>query len=157
MDSINKLYNFLDSVTPLDYDCGKICSSKCCKGNSDNGMILFPGEELKFSDRDNFKIFYDERYDCNIITCNGTCDRKNRPISCRIFPFMFYKTEINSPVRVAADIRAVEFCPILENQLVTDKKFQRAMRISAKYIENDSELSDFIFKLTSLLTDTNGL
>ena len=38
-------YSLLRNTTPLDYDCGKICGGKCCKGDNKTGMLLFPGEE----------------------------------------------------------------------------------------------------------------
>ena len=42
---IESCYSQLRKVTPLDFDCGKICNGKCCKGDEKTGMILFPGEE----------------------------------------------------------------------------------------------------------------
>ncbi len=157
MNSIDKIYEYLDKVTPLDFDCGNICNSKCCQGDDKNGMILFPGEEDKFSEDSNFRIFYDNRYDCKIVSCNGNCDRKKRPVSCRIFPYLFYKTDKDNPCKVAADLRALDYCPVFDDQLPVSKKFLRAMRISAKLIDNDVELSEFVIKLSGLLTDTNGL
>ena len=37
-------YACLGRITPIPADCGKLCGAKCCKGNDDDGMILFPGE-----------------------------------------------------------------------------------------------------------------
>ena len=42
---IKKAYEMLERVTPLTYDCGKLCSGKCCKGDGNIGMWLFPYEE----------------------------------------------------------------------------------------------------------------
>ena len=42
---LKSCYALFRNVTPLDFDCGKLCDGKCCKGTDDTGMILFPGEE----------------------------------------------------------------------------------------------------------------
>ena len=42
---IKSCYSVLRKTTPLDFDCGKICNGKCCKGDENTGMIIFPGEE----------------------------------------------------------------------------------------------------------------
>ena len=31
--------------TPLRADCGVLCDKACCRGNDNDGMLLFPGEE----------------------------------------------------------------------------------------------------------------
>ncbi|MHB8918735.1 MAG: hypothetical protein ACYC4H_11980, partial [Desulfocucumaceae bacterium] len=44
------LYALTATVTPLDYDCGVLCGSTCCRPNRKNslGVYLFPGEESRF-------------------------------------------------------------------------------------------------------------
>ena len=52
---IKKAYELLDRVTPLTYDCGKLCGGRCCKGDGNTGMWLFPYEEEILKDIDSFE------------------------------------------------------------------------------------------------------
>ena len=44
---ILKCYKILENETPLNFDCGKICKNKCCKGDENTGMLLFPGQGFR--------------------------------------------------------------------------------------------------------------
>ena len=154
---IKKAYEFLENVTPVKFDCGKICNKKCCKGNDNDGMLLFPGEEELFSDNSNFEIYYDSRYECTAIRCKGFCNRNERPLSCRIFPYLIYTDEKSGNHAVAPDIRALDFCPLLIEKYDFDRKFLRALRLASHKLCENTEISDFIQKITKKLTDFNGL
>lgn len=43
------IYRLLDKVSPVDYDCGKLCGSVCCTYSDtceeELGIYLYPGEE----------------------------------------------------------------------------------------------------------------
>ena len=44
------IYRLLDRVSPVPYDCGKLCGSACCTISGDHpdeemGIYLYPGEE----------------------------------------------------------------------------------------------------------------
>ncbi len=154
---IKKVYEFLEKTTPVKYDCGKICDKKCCKGERNDGMLLFPGEEEIFRDNDNFNIYYDVRYECNAIICNGPCDRNERPLSCRIFPYFIYSDNEKGKLSVAPDIRAIDFCPLLAEKYELDRNFLRTLRISALKLSENQDMIDFVKKITKKLTDFNGL
>ncbi len=154
---MNKIYDFLENITPIAGDCGKICGSKCCKGDSTDGMLLFPGEKELFENKEGFNVYYDDRYSCYAVSCNGSCDRKLRPLSCRIFPYLIYiKDEKSAPV-VAADIRAADYCPLLKEGRQINRRFLRALRISAKISEQNKDIKEFLIHITGLLTDFNSL
>lgn len=153
---ILKGYEILEKNTPLSTDCGLICNNKCCKGNDDDGMLLFPGEKEIFENNKDFTVYFDERYDCYAVRCNGSCNRNERPLSCRIFPYMIYKKASEQPT-VAPDIRALNFCPILNHKYYINKRFLRALRITSKYLSDDAEISLFLEKLTDIITDFNSL
>lgn len=108
-----QLYRLFDEVTPVGIDCGKLCSKACCHGD-DSGMFLFPGEKEVYSllnpgwitiEKTNFTYEYDGKtYTTPIALCKGTCDRYQRPLSCRIFPLTPYlneqgKIDIHRPAR----------------------------------------------------------
>lgn len=159
IESIRTLYKSLDYVTPLRRDCGKMCSSKCCKGTSHDGMLLFPGEEAVFQNNNDFNIYYDERYGCNCVSCNGSCSREMRPISCRIFPYFIYlkDDDKNTKPVVASDVRAIDFCPLLTKENKISKEFLRTLRIVASKMCRDEEIRKFLVRMTELLTDFKGL
>ena len=82
-----------DYVTPLKKDCGILCGGACCKDGPEEqkGMLLFPYEE-KMLGNSGFEIKESNwKYDgknAYILFCKGTCDRKYRPLACRIFPLV---------------------------------------------------------------------
>ncbi len=154
---IKKAYEFLENVTPVKYDCGKICNKKCCTGNDNDGMLLFPGEEEIFYQNENFEVYFDNRYDNLAVRCKGHCRRNERPLSCRIFPYLIYAEEKSDKHSVAPDIRALEFCPLISEKYEFDRKFLRALRIASRKLCENSEISDFVQKITKKLTDFNGL
>ena len=154
---IKKAYELMGENTPLSYDCGKICKGKCCKGDSDDGMLLFPGEEVFFENNDSFTVYYDERYENLAVRCNGTCNRDERPLSCRIFPYFIYYDKNSEKVSTAPDIRALDFCPLLTEKYAFDKKFLRSLRITAKRLMQNEEMKGFLCKISEILTDFNSL
>lgn len=154
---IKKAYEYLSYNTPVSFDCGKICNKKCCKGNDNDGMLLFPGEEEIFRENENFEIYYDDRYESLAVICKGPCNRTERPLSCRIFPYFIYFDEKNGKFSAAPDIRALDFCPLLSEKYEIDRKFMRALRIASAKICENNEISEFLIKITKKLTDFNGL
>ncbi len=154
---IRKLYEYTENLTPLRGDCGKLCSSKCCKGSNDEGMLLLPGEEKLFEGNNNFEIYYDERYDSKAVVCKGMCNRNERPFACRIFPYMLYAEKCSRKVSVAPDIRAIDYCPLLSGEIVIERRFLRALRICAKKLSQNEEMLEYLNKITEILTDFNGI
>ena len=43
---LQKALDELENITPLKpFKCGKLCAARCCSGDENDGMGLFPGEE----------------------------------------------------------------------------------------------------------------
>lgn len=101
-----KANKIIGDKTPLRKDCGKVCGGACCKGDSDTGMLLFPFEEttLTVTEKDSVRL----------AVCRGKCQRSERPLSCRIFPFFPYVT-CEGKIRVIPDIRGAKVCPLVTN------------------------------------------
>ena len=104
----------LESVTPLRQDCGRYCGGACCESDEDGqgGMLLFPGEEALYETLpEGFSIRADDAAlpGMKLLTCDGICERENRPLSCRLFPML--------PTRTGAkmDRRAWAVCPLMES------------------------------------------
>jgi len=113
------IYEYFGDTTPLSIDCGKLCGGACCKSdeNEDTGMYLFPGEEKLFINDPDFKIIpsefeYGNTY-ANILICKGHCDRKKRPLSCRIFPVIPHFNRDDS-FKLIFDPRAKSLCPLCD-------------------------------------------
>ena len=107
-----------------------------------------------YDDKPGFDVYFDERYSSYAVRCSGKCNRNERPLSCRIFPYFFYLSEeTENRIKVAPDIRAVDFCPILDNTDDVNKKFLRALRICALKIEQENEFRDYLFDITEIITD----
>ncbi len=149
---IKKSYELLDRVTPLVYDCGKLCSGRCCKGDENTGMWLFPYEEELLKDIEGFEI-----KECNgnfgykMIVCGGLCDRKTRPLACRIYPYFPMITENGYDTR--ADIRGITCCPILYSNIKSDYSFIRQVRKVARLFDRDDTLREYVNSINSLLDE----
>lgn len=126
-DKYHKLYEkanrILSDKTPLKKDCGLICGGECCKGDDETGMLLFPFEEttLNIIEKDGVRL----------AVCQGSCNRNERPLSCRIFPFFPYVTP-EGRIRVIPDIRGVNVCPLVSN--FNDVKFDRGFLYRVKKV-----------------------
>lgn len=111
------LYKLLENVTPIKADCGKLCNSACCEGDDETGMYLFPFEETMYDGTEKWLKIYDSDFIFNgkpvkLATCNGKCDRKKRPLSCRIFPLFS-----NEMCQICADKRASHLCPLVAGKI----------------------------------------
>lgn len=127
-DVILTCYSLLRRETPLNYDCGKICNGKCCKGDENTGMIIFPGEE-KFLD-ENIEIKETDS-GMKIAVCNGNCDRNKRPLSCRIYP-LFPIIRENEKIKAIVDIRAD--CPLVKGEYIFEKAFIKKVKSAGEYL-----------------------
>ena len=147
---IESCYSQLRKVTPLDFDCGKICNGKCCKGDEKTGMIVFPGEE-KFID-ENMKIYKNEDGD-TVAVCNGSCDRNKRPLACRIYPLfpLLVDSEGKDKVEVIFDYRAD--CPITEGNYKISRRFEKAVRRVGGYLLLNEETKAYYKELSQIQTD----
>ena len=112
LDAVVTAREMLSQVTPLRFDCGRVCGGACCRSDEDGqgGMLLFPGEEALYRDlptgfalKSNDQVIPGGR----LLICEGTCDRSARPLSCRLFPLL--PTE-GSP---CLDQRAWAVCPLM--------------------------------------------
>lgn len=154
-----KAYAIIGDLTPIKADCGHLCNKRCCKGDDDTGMYLFPFEELMLKNTDSWlKIsksdfnYTLDRY-ADIAVCHKPCPRDFRPFSCRIFPLVPY-VDKNGNFSVVMDKRAKSMCPLAFALDIDelDKSFTEAVykacfhlmnyRTIAKFIKSQSRLID---------------
>lgn len=114
-------HHILETATPLGRDCGLLCGARCCAGGPEDGMLLFPGEELLYQEMglpDGWKIqdssirLPGRATPVQLLVCSGTCDRPLRPLSCRIFPLL-PRMDVRGGIRLEPDLRALPICPLL--------------------------------------------
>ena len=139
----DKIFQTLGDLTPLKGDCGKFCDCACCKGDENTGMLLFPFEETNLEIRKNEA---GER----LAVCNGRCDRKTRPLACRIFPF-FPTIDEKGKIFVELDYRGARLCPMIEhyNEIIFDKKFLSAVKKIGKILSKDKVCREFLYNATA--------
>ena len=109
--TIRKCRELLAQSTPLKNDCGRLCSANCCRSldAEETGMLLFPGEDAFYSGMSEWKILRNQ--DRAVLVCSGTCDRRIRPLSCRLFPLLPI-LDADGNVKVRMDPQARHVCPL---------------------------------------------
>lgn len=153
----------LAEVTPLSRDCGALCEAACCSPDEDGlgGMLLYPMEEAFYRDLPEGFVIADDRalHGSRLLTCEGFCERGDRPLACRIFPLMF--VEKNGQLDVSLDPRAWPVCPLMPSGMEGLKPaFVNAAREAAALLGQDEALrawvvhqADWVKQLTRPLWD----
>lgn len=151
---IESCYSLLRNVTPLQFDCGKICNGKCCKGDDKTGMLLFPGEKSLVDSSINIKSDDDGN---ELAICNGSCNRNYRPLSCRIYPlFPIIKNENGTQsIEVVLDPRAD--CPLVSGEYSFTPKFLKAVKRVGKYLLLNEETAGVYRNLSSEIEEIYNL
>ncbi len=151
------IYSILGSLTPIPADCGRLCNKKCCEGDKDgDGMYLFPGEEKLYEPLPSWAAIsetdftYGEK-EALLISCGGVCDRKHRPLSCRIFPLTPY-IDKNGELKVIVDPRSRGMCPMAVLRLSDfDCDFVKAVEAAGKVLVKNSECRKFLTAFSRML------
>lgn len=158
----NQIYSTLGSLTPLRGDCGRACNKACCEGDKDgDGMYLFPKEECMYATLPPWASIsetdfeYDKNVYAPLFSCDGTCDRDLRPLSCRIFPLTPYITKTGE-LTVIVDPRAKSMCP-LSGLYVTDfdADFVKAVERVGKLLTKNSETRKFLESFSRMIDEIN--
>ncbi len=143
-----KAYPLLDDLPPIKADCGELCKKRCCKGNDEDGMILFPTEK-EFLDGQRFLTF-SQKDGFDTAVCKGRCKREWRPMACRIYPFVpVFKGE---SIKVQPDPRATYVCPlILHGGEYIDPEFIQSVKEVFGVLEEIPGFSDFMKQYDTML------
>ncbi len=133
-----EIYEKLDAVSPVPFDCGEICGSICCQGDDpETGLYLLPGEEKLFTDSD-WKSVEETEYGI-FVQCKGpeNCDRSRRPMQCRTFPLMPVIDDDGVLQVEKSDIETPYSCPLINSDTKLDESFiaetKEAWTTLAKY------------------------
>ncbi|OQB51796.1 MAG: hypothetical protein BWX97_01942 [Firmicutes bacterium ADurb.Bin146] len=145
---IKKAYKAIEDLTPLEFDCGQLCNNKCCKEGSE-GMYLFPFEFQYLIDKTDKDIIHTDN-DFDLLICNGKCDRKYRPLACRIFPLFPYVNN-KGEIEVKFDLRARNICPLQFKdmpEIQIQKRFVKRIKNIFKKLIKYQVFYDYCRKLT---------
>lgn len=126
----------LNDITPLKRDCGRVCGARCCRSceGEETGMMLFPGEEKLYREKENCKIL--DAVGGKIVICPGTCDRDERPLACRMFPLL--PVIRKDCIRAVVDLRARAVCPLARQGIrAMDPAFADAVREAGEILMAD--------------------
>ncbi|MCX7709258.1 MAG: hypothetical protein N2484_05350 [Clostridia bacterium] len=157
-------YRVLENSTPLRMDCGELCSKACCKGDQETGMHLFPGEEQVYADPPSFLSISPTHIEIKghsrllIALCKGSCNRRLRPLSCRVFPLIPYLDK-NNVLSIIMDPRAAHLCPIAgyTERNTLNLFFVRNVRNAFRLLMHDKEIKEYIVWLSRQIDDFNQL
>lgn len=139
----------LKRVTPMKGDCGRVCGARCCAPmeGEETGMLLFPGEEGAYADKDGWTIR--ETAAGPMVICPGECAREERPLACRMFPLVPEIREDGS-VRAVTDLRAKAVCPLArQGKSAMDPAFIEAVREAGERLARDEEQAAFLRALAT--------
>ena len=105
-------------------------------------MRLFPGEEALMTG-DGFSVVPADGG--MLLICGGTCDRADRPLSCRIFPLFPY-VDSAGRVRAVYDPRAWRLCPLARecDRVPLRRDFVRAVRRAGRILMSDPACAAFL-------------
>ena len=134
----------LSRATPLKKDCGRVCGARCCRPleGEETGMLLFPGEAEAYAGKPGWQVRKTARGD--LVICPGTCDRDERPLSCRLFPLLPLIRD-DGTVRVAVDLRARTVCPLArQGKSAMDPAFAEAVREAGEILARSEEQAVFL-------------
>ena len=141
----------IGSLTPMRTDCGALCGAACCGVDEDGqgGVHLFPGEASRLR-----ACAWVERVTpgsfAPIMICNGSCEREQRPLGCRIFPLTPVRGK-NGKWTVRLDARARAMCPLVSSGINgLDPAFTHAVRDALRLIAEDPEGDAFLEKWARL-------
>lgn len=158
-DTIHAARALLETVTPLQRDCGLACAAACCRPDADGqgGMLLFPGEEALYTPAPDWAAVTDSGIKALgrpllFLTCDGHCPRSNRPLACRIFPLTPLAEE-GGGVTVALDVRAWPVCPLMPHGVGgLSRTFVAAAAAASSLLWADEACRAYIRLLTERLS-----
>ena len=147
-EAVRDARELLVNLTPLKTDCGRLCQGACCQGDEKTGMLLFPGEEAFYEGCTFARIipagFMLGGQDAQLLVCDGTCDRENRPLACRLFP-LFLKFKEDGTTKMRMDVRAKSVCPLTDYGIkALDADFKQAARKAYDFLLEDDACAAYL-------------
>ena len=168
-DTLQAAYALTETLTPLSVDCGQVCGGRCCRPHEGgrDGMRLLPGEAAVLAQRAagcgttlalaglSVRPAADG---ADLLICTGRCDRRLRPLSCRIYP-LYPQIGADGRVRARYDPRAWAQCPLSREQahVRLQPAFVRAVRRIGRLLQNDPDTAPALRAQSDELTALSAL
>ena len=156
------IYRLLNRVSPVPFDCGKICGSACCTAaysDDELGIMLLPGEEKIHSkdaewldwgtlSTDEFEFPASWQGKVNFVRCKTPphCPRELRPIQCRTFPLSPHINEAGELTMIYNDTELPYCCPMIEDEAELDPDFVQATLTVWKHLIRDPLIYDLVLE-----------
>jgi len=118
------------------------------------GMYLFPGEYgLYPASSGRFRFYRVPFFDgwAWFLICDGSCDRRARPLACRIFPLAPHVGEAGG-VTSLPDPRARRMCPLADCEYL-EPAFRRAVTSAFRYLAKEPVILKYMKLLSADLAD----
>ncbi len=154
---------YLLDKTPLKADCGRQCGGACCRPDETGrgGMLLFPGEAALYDPVPEWAALADSGWRAGgealpLLVCDGTCDRANRPLACRVFPLTPLVRA--GTLTVVPDVRAWPVCPLMPHGVGgLSPAFVDAVREAMALLFEDAECRAYMEALSGHLEGYGAL
>lgn len=150
IELLEQAREMLEHLTPLKTNCGLLCGGACCDPDEDGqgGVLLFPGEAEILKEEEWMEILPSpmpvDGKDWGMMVCKGTCERKMRPLGCRIFPLTPVKTQ-SGAWKVRTDRRAWAMCPLMSSGIRgLDPEFVSTVKNVINLIAADPDCERFL-------------
>ena len=167
VDILSEARALLRDLTPLKTNCGRLCGGACCQPDpeedGENGMLLFPHEEVFYQQPIEGFPFHlsddDTLYEGGKrLVCEGRCVREHRPLACRIFPLRM-SLQKDGHMNAEIDPRAWWICPLCEQgglRAMSGAFVQAVQQAGEKLCENE-ELRAALAREQQLIDETRHL
>lgn len=153
---IERARALLETLTPLKTDCGRVCGGACCEGSAEDGMLLFPGEEALYAGTNRYTLKPLDKQlggaPLTLFVCDGTCERAERPLACRLFP-LIARFDAQGTLSMRIDPRARAVCPLCSSGVSgLSRDFVDAARAVCELLMEDPDCTAFLRDLSDQFT-----
>lgn len=156
------IYRLLDKVSPVDYDCGKLCGAVCCtcgEESSDDelGIYLYPGEEKIHDKNDSWLEWtvekaedfeFPDSWTGNVyfVKCKTppVCPRNKRPFQCRTFPLTPHLDQDGILTLIYNDEELPYSCPLIDDEIPLNDDFVKATYTVWSHLLRDPLIYDLV-------------
>lgn len=156
------IYRLLDRVSPVDYDCGKLCQAACCtcsdpSSEDELGIYLYPGEDKIHDKKDSWLEWTSENAEdfefpdswsgkVYFVKCKTppNCPRQKRPFQCRTFPLTPHLHEDGRLELIYNDVELPYSCPLIEDEIPLNEDFVKATYTVWSHLLRDPLIYDLV-------------
>ncbi len=164
-EQYQEIYENLNQVSPVDFDCGVLCGSVCCgcdivpdEQQEELGIFLMPGEEAMLegdSDWLDWKtaraedVFFPWSWrgtNISYVRCKDPhhCHRAARSIQCRTFPVEPHILDDGRLSLIYNDMELPYQCPLIEQQVSLNCDFLEATWNAWNTLLEDPRIRDLV-------------